>query len=437
MAEYFKGIGQVKYEGSTSKNPLAFKHYNADEKVGDKTMKEHLRFAVAWWHTFSALGADMFGDGTLERPWLAAADPVQQAKDMADAAFEFMDKIGIDYFCFHDRDLVAEAPSLKETNERLDEIAAYIKDKMKASGKKLLWGTSNLTGNSRFMHGAATNPNAEVFAFAAAKVQKALSITKDLNGEGYVFWGGREGYETLLNTDMGLELGNLARFLGLAVGYADKIGFKGHFYIEPKPKEPTKHQYDFDVAAGYAFLQKYGLLNKFKFNIETNHATLAGHTVQHELHYARVNGILGSVDANQGDMLLGWYTDIFPTDVYGTTMMMIEILRNGGLPGGLNFDAKVRRGSFKTDDLFYGHIAGMDCFAKSLKAAHGLLESRELDDFLEKRYESWKTGVGAEIVQGKATLEGLAEYALAHDSPKSESGRQELLESIVMRYLYA
>jgi xylose isomerase len=268
-------------------------------------------------------------------------------------------------------------------------------------------------------------------------VQKALSITKDLNGEGYVFWGGREGYETLLNTDMRLELDNMARFLRLAVAYADKIGFKGQFYIEPKPKEPTKHQYDFDVASGHAFLQKYGLADRFKFNIETNHATLAGHTMQHELCYARENGLLGSVDANQGDTLLGWDTDIFPTDVYGTTLAMIEILKNGGLrPGGLNFDAKARRGSFETDDLFYGHIAGMDCFAKSLKAAHSILESRELDEFLEERYASWKSGIGAEIVNGKANLESLTEYALAHDKPQSASGRQELLESIVMRHMY-
>lgn len=434
--EYFNGIKEINYEGAKSKNPLAFKHYNPEYKLGGKTMREHLRFAVAWWHSFAAPGADMFGEGTLERPWLNSADPVQRAYDMADAAFEFMGKLGIDYFCFHDRDLVEEAPSLAETNERLDKTVQYIHKKMRESGKKVLWGTANLFSNSRFMHGAASSPQADVFAYAAAQVKKALEITHALSGEGYVFWGGREGYETLLNTDMQLEMENLARFMKMAVRYADKIGFKGQFYIEPKPKEPTKHQYDFDVASSYAFLQKYGLSDRFKFNIETNHATLAGHTVQHELCFARINGLLGSVDANQGDTLLGWDTDIFPTDIYGTVLAMVEILKNGGLhSGGLNFDAKVRRGSFNVNDLFYAHIAGMDCFAKALKVAYELLESGELQAFLEKRYSSWKSGIGADIINGKAEFDELAAYAATH-TPRNESGRQELLESIIMRYLY-
>lgn len=436
MKEYFAEIKSIRYEGAKSRNSLSFKQYNPEEKVGGKSMKDHLRFAVSWWHTFAASGSDMFGEGTLERPWLAAGDPVQRGKDMADAAFEFMDKTGVEFFCFHDRDLVGEGATLRETNDRLDEVGAYLKTKMKEHGKKLLWGTANLFGNARYMHGAATNPNADVFAFAAAQVKKALEITNDLGGEGYVFWGGREGYETLLNTDMGLELDNMARFLRMASDYARKIGFRGQFYIEPKPKEPTKHQYDFDVAAGHAFLQKYGLLDRFKFNIETNHATLAGHTIQHELHYARVNGILGSVDANQGDMLLGWDTDIFPTDVYTAVLAMVEILKNGGLaPGGLNFDAKVRRGSFRPDDLFYAYIAGMDCFAKALKVAYALLESRELDAFLEERYASWKSGIGADIASGKAGFEELERYALEHE-PVNESGRQEMLESVIMRHMY-
>lgn len=437
MKEYFGGINRIRYEGPKSKNPLAFKQYNPEETVGGKKMKDHLRFAVAWWHTFSAPGSDMFGEGTLERPWLAANDPIRRAKDMADAAFEFLDKIDVEFFCFHDRDIVEEGSSLAETNDRLDEVSAYLKTKMKEHGKKLLWGTANLFGNARFMHGAATNPNADVFALAAAQVKKALDITKDLGGEGYVFWGGREGYETLLNTDMGLELDNMARFLKMAADYARKIGFKGQFYIEPKPKEPTKHQYDFDVASGHAFLRKYGLLDSFKFNIETNHATLAGHTVQHELHYARINGLLGSVDANHGDMLLGWDTDIFPTDVYTAALAMVEILKNGGLaPGGLNFDAKVRRGSFRTDDLFYAHIAGMDCFAKALKVADALIASRELDSFVEERYVSWNSGIGADIAAGRVGLEELERYALSHDKPAGASGRQEMLESILMRYMY-
>lgn len=436
MASVFKDIPKIQYEGKDSKNPLAFKYYDPDKVIGDKTMREHLRFSVAYWHSFVAPGTDPFGAGTLIRPWNEYPDPMDQARARADAAFEFMEKLGVSYFCFHDRDIAPEGDSLAETNRNLDEIVERIKGLMKATGIKLLWGTANLFNHPRYMHGAATSPNADVFAYAAAQVKKAIEITHELGGENYVFWGGREGYETLLNTDMKLELDNLARFLHMAVEYAQEIGFKGQFLIEPKPKEPTKHQYDFDVASVYAFLKKYDLDKYFKMNIEANHATLAGHTFQHELHYARINGILGSVDANQGDMLLGWDTDQFPTDIYTTTFAMYEILKNGGIaPGGLNFDAKVRRGSFEPVDLFYAHISGMDAFAKGLEIAHRLLEDRVLEDFIAERYSSYRTGIGKDIVEGKVGFKELEEYALANDQIINSSGRQELLEAIVNQYI--
>jgi len=436
MDQYFKDIPRIQYEGPRSDNPLAFKYYNPDEKVGDKTMKEHLKFSMAYWHTLTGGGSDPFGVATAVRPWDHLKDPMDLAKARVDAAFEFMQKLGLEYFCFHDRDIAPEADSLAQTNKNLDEIVKIIKERMAETNIKLLWGTASLFTNPRYMHGAATSPNADVFAFAAAQVKKAMDITHELGGAGYTFWGGREGYETLLNTDMKLELDNLARFLHMAVDYAKEIGFKGQFYIEPKPKEPTKHQYDFDCATVLGFLKTYGLDKDFKFNIETNHATLAGHTMQHELHFARINGMLGSVDANQGDMLLGWDTDQFPTDIYVTTLAMYEILKNGGFTtGGLNFDAKVRRGSFEPVDLFHAHIAGMDAFAKGLKIAYRILKDGKLEKFIEDRYSSYRQGIGADIVAGKVGFKELEKYALEHDRITNLSGRQEMLESILNQYI--
>ncbi|ACL70700.1 xylose isomerase [Halothermothrix orenii] len=435
--EVFKNVPQtIKYEGKDSDNPLAFKYYNPEEKVGGKTMEEHLRFSVAYWHTLTGDGSDPFGMGTMLRPWDTATDPMELAKARVRAAFEFMSKLGVKYFCFHDRDIAPEGRTLAETNKNLDEIVSLIKELMDETGIKLLWGTANLFSNPRFVHGAATSPNADVFAYAAAQVKKAMEITKELGGENYVFWGGREGYETLLNTDMELEQENFARFLHMAVDYAREIGFEGQFLIEPKPKEPTKHQYDFDAATVISFLKKYDLDKHFKLNIEANHATLAGHTFQHELHVSRINGMLGSVDANQGDLLLGWDTDQFPTNIYETTLAMYEILKNGGLePGGLNFDAKVRRASFEPVDLFYAHIAGMDAFARGLKVAHKLLESGELEDFISERYKSYRNGIGEKIVKGEVGFKELEDYALNNGKITNVSGRQELLESIVNKYI--
>jgi len=436
MTEVFKGINRIQYEGPDSKNPLAFKHYNPKEVVGDKTMEDHLRFSVAYWHTFTGKGIDPFGSATMFRPWDESSDPLSQAKERMIAAFEFMSKLGVRYFCFHDRDIAPEGADLRESNKNLDVIVDLAKQLMKETGIKLLWGTANLFNHPRFVHGAATSPNADVFAYAAAQVKKAMEITKELGGENYVFWGGREGYETLLNTNMKLELDNFARFLHMAVDYAKEIGFTGQLLIEPKPKEPTKHQYDFDSATVIGFLKTYGLDPYFKLNIEANHATLAGHTFQHELHFARINGMLGSVDANQGDMLLGWDTDQMPTDIYTTTLAMYEILKNGGIqPGGLNFDAKVRRGSFDLNDLFYGHIAGMDAFAYGLKVAYKLLQNGEFEKALEERYASYSTGIGKDIVEGKVGFKELEAYALNNPNIVNTSGRQEVLEAILNQYI--
>ncbi len=434
--EYFKGISKIQYEGPASKNPLAFKYYNPNAVVGGKTMKEHLKFSVAYWHTFKGEGIDPFGAATMVRPWNHISDPMDKAKATMEAAFEFLTKLGVEYFCFHDRDIAPEADTLRETNRRLDQIVALAKELMAATGVKLLWGTANLFSHPRYMHGAATTCNADVFAFAGAQVKKALEITQELGGAGYVFWGGREGYETLLNTNMKFELDNLARFMHMAVDYAQEIGFKGPFYIEPKPKEPTKHQYDFDCATALAFLKSYGLEKYFKFNVETNHATLAAHTLQHELRFARINGMLGSVDANQGDLLLGWDTDQFPTDLYVTTLAMYEILSMGGFTtGGLNFDAHVRRGSFYPEDLFMAHIAGMDAFARGLVVAHKLLEDGVIEQAIAERYASFERGIGADIVAGKVGLKELEAYALEHDQITNASGRQEMLEAIVNQYI--
>ncbi|MBZ9686018.1 xylose isomerase [Clostridium estertheticum] len=435
MSEFFSDIQKIKYEGKDSKNPLAYKYYNADEVIDGKTMKEHLRFAVAYWHTFTAGGNDPFGMPTMQRNWDNLTG-MELARARIHANFEFAEKLGIGYFCFHDRDIAPEGADLAETNNNLDEIVLLAKELSEKSGVKLLWGTANLFSNPRFVHGAASSSNADVFAYAAAQTKKALEVTKLLGGQNYVFWGGREGYETLLNTDMGLEQDNLARFFHMAVDYAKEIGFTGQFLIEPKPKEPTKHQYDFDVATVLGFLRKYDLDKYFKMNIEANHATLAGHTFEHELHLARVNGVLGSVDANQGDSNLGWDTDQFPTDLRSATLAMYEVIKNGGLhSGGLNFDAKTRRASFEAVDLFYSHIAGMDTFAKGFKIAYKLLEDRVLENFVATRYESFKDGIGKDIVEGKVGFNELEKYALDNSSIKNVSGRQEMLESILNHYI--
>ncbi|MGC4376638.1 xylose isomerase [Fictibacillus sp. Mic-4] len=432
---YFPNIHQIQFEGPASKNPFAFKYYNPEEKVNGKTMEEILRFSVAYWHTFTADGTDPFGAGTMVRPW-DRFKGLDLAKARVEAAFELFEKLNVPFFCFHDTDIAPEGDTLKETYENLDPIVKMIKDYMKTSKVKLLWNTANMFTHPRYVHGAATSNNADVFAFAAAKVKKGLEIGKELGAENYVFWGGREGYETLLNTDMKLEQDNLARFFHMAVDYAKEIGFDAQFLIEPKPKEPTKHQYDFDVATGLAFLQKYDLSDHFKFNIEANHATLAGHTFEHELRVARINGMLGSVDANQGDTLLGWDTDEFPTDLYSTTLGMYEILMNGGLGrGGLNFDAKVRRGSFEPEDLFHAHIAGMDAFAVGLKVANKLIEENVLEAVIQERYESFRKGVGLEIVEGKTDFHKLEQYALELGAIKNKSGRQERLKALVNQYL--
>lgn len=432
---YFKNVGKVVFEGEQAES-LAFRHYNPDEIIMGKSMKEHLRFAMSYWHTLTGEGNDPFGDGTMEREWNDLA-PMDKAKARVKAGFEFMEKLQIGYFCFHDKDIAPEAATLEEYQKNLDEIVDVIEEEMKRTGIKLLWGTSNMFSHARFVHGAATSCNADVFAYAAAQTKKAMEITKRLNGEGYVFWGGREGYETLLNTDMGLELDNLARLLQMAVDYAKEIGFDGQFYIEPKPKEPTKHQYDFDTATVLGFLRKYKLENYFKMNIEANHATLAGHTFQHELNFARINGVFGSVDANQGDSLLGWDTDQFPTNVYDATLAMYEVLKAGGFTtGGLNFDSKVRRGSFEVDDLFYAYISGMDTFAKGLKVAAKLLEDRVFENFINERYSSFNSGIGKDIVEGKVGFKELSAYALKNGARKNSSGRQEMLENTLNTYIY-
>lgn len=439
MAEFFKDIPKIKYEGVNSTNPLSFKYYDPDEVVMGKTMREQLKFALSWWHTMGGDGTDMFGCGTADKTW-GEDTPEARAKAKVDAAFEIMDKLSIDYFCYHDRDISPEYGSLAETNEKFDDVISYIEEKMKADpSKKLLWGTAKCFDHPRYMHGAGTSPSADVFAYAAAQIKKAVESTVKLGGTGYVFWGGREGYETLLNTNMSLELDNMARLMKMTVEYARSIGFTGDFYIEPKPKEPTKHQYDFDTATVLGFLRKYGLDKDFKMNIEANHATLAQHTFQHELRVARDNGVFGSIDANQGDPLLGWDTDQFPTNAYDATMCMYEVLKAGGFTnGGLNFDAKARRGSYTPEDIFLSYIAGMDTFALGLKAAAKLIEDGRLDKFVDDRYASWTTGIGADIVAGKATMADLEKYALEKGEVTDSltSGRQEYLESVVNQVMF-
>lgn len=439
MAEFFKNISKIQYEGPKSTNPLAFKYYNPDEVICGKPMREQLKFALSWWHTMGGDGTDMFGCGTTDKTW-GENTPESIAKAKVDVAFELMDKLSIDYFCYHDRDLSPEYGTLAETNAKFDEVVDYVAEMMKVNpSKKLLWGTAKCFDHPRYMHGAGTSPSADVFAYAAAQIKKAVDSTIKLGGMGYVFWGGREGYETLLNTNMALEQDNMARLMRMTVDYARSQGYTGDFYIEPKPKEPTKHQYDFDTATVLGFLRKYGLEKDFKMNIEANHATLAQHTFQHELRVARDNGVFGSIDANQGDMLLGWDTDQFPTNVYDAALCMYEVLKAGGFTnGGLNFDSKARRGSYTMEDIFYSYIAGMDTFALGLRIAAKMIEDGRLDKFVEDRYASWNTGIGADIIAGKVSMEDLEKYALEKGEVVDSltSGRQEMLESILNSIMF-
>ncbi len=433
----FPEISKIRYEGPDSKNPLAFRWYNESEVVEGKTMKEHMRFSVVYWHTFRGTGSDPFGAGTMVRPWDDGSNSVENAIRRVRAAFEFIEKLGAPYYAFHDRDVAPEGATLAESNKNFDAVARVLKEEQQRTGIKLLWGTANMFSHPRYMHGAATTCNADVFAFAASQVKKCLEVTKELGGENYVFWGGREGYQNLFNTDMKRELDHLGRFLHLAVDYAKSIGFTGQFLIEPKPKEPTKHQYDSDAAACCNFLRAYDLFDDFKLNLETNHATLAGHTMMHELDYAGSQGRLGSIDANTGDLMLGWDTDQFPTNHYLTAECMLMILKYGGLaPGGVNFDAKVRRESFEPIDLFYAHIGGMDAFARGLKIAAAIRKDGVLDDFVRRRYRSWDEGIGAEIESGRADFPALEAYMLKQgEAAPNESGRQELLEHLINRYI--
>ncbi|MCM3512013.1 MULTISPECIES: xylose isomerase [Carnobacterium] len=433
---YFPSINKIKYEGAESTNPFAFRHYNPEEVVLGKTMKEHLRFSVAYWHTFTNDGSDPFGKGVNQRDWLTD-DPMETAKNRVEASFEFFEKLGVEYFCFHDMDVAPYGGSLEEFFTNLDMITDLIKEKMDQTGIKLLWNTADRHSNPIYVHGAASSSNADVYAVSAAQVKKGIDISKKLGGKNFVFWGGREGYENLINTNMKLEEENIARLYHMSIDYSNKIGHEElMFLLEPKPKEPMKHQYDFDAATSMSFLQKYDLTDRFKLNLEANHATLAGHTFEHEMNVARNYDALGSLDANQGDILLGWDTDEFPTDVYSVTLAMVEFLENGGIePGGINFDAKVRRTSFEMEDLFLAHIAGMDTFARGLKAAAKIKETRFLDELKEKRYASYETGIGSDILSGKTDLETLTTYALAHDDVKNESSHIEHIKSKLNDYL--
>lgn len=433
--EYFKGIPPIKYEGKESDNPLAFQYYDENKVVRGKTMKEHFKFAVAWWHTLCGTGGDPFGPGTKKFPWMVSPDPMQQAKDKMDAGFEFISKMGIPYYCFHDYDLVEEGKTLSESERRLHQITDYAAEKQKASGIQLLWGTANLFSHPRYMNGAATNPDFQVVAWAGAQVKNALDATIRLGGQNYVFWGGREGYMTLLNTDMKRELDHMAKFLHMAKDYARAQGFKGTFFIEPKPMEPSKHQYDFDAATCIGFLREYDLLQDFKLNIEVNHATLAQHTFQHELQVSANAGVLGSMDANRGDYQNGWDTDQFPNNVMELTEAMLILLENGGLQGGgINFDAKTRRNSTDLEDIFYAHIGGMDTFARALIAADAVLDHSQYLVIRKERYKSYTSGKGQAFEQGKLTLADLSAIAAADGEPKQISGKQELLENIINRY---
>jgi xylose isomerase len=433
---YFPDIPHVRYEGPSSKNPFAFKHYNPDKIIEGKSMRDHMRFGAAYWHVMRNGLSDPFGGATALMPWDDQSSSVDNALKRADVFFEFLEKIDIDYYCFHDRDIAPELNDLAKSTAALEKVTAHLKELQNAHGKKLLWGTACLFSHARFSQGAATSPSADVFAYAAAQVKAAMDSTLALGGEGYTFWGGREGYSTLLNTDMKRELDHLAALLHLAVDYAKKIGFKGQFYIEPKPREPSTHQYDSDAAACLNFLRQYGLMGHFKLNLETNHATLAGHTMLHEMTVAIDADSLGSVDANQGDELIGWDTDQFPTDLYLTTGIMQKVLEMGGFTtGGLNFDAKRRRESHEPEDLFHAHIGGMDAFARGLKAAAAIRADGRMADFVAKRYDSWNSGIGAKVEAKTVSLEELSTYALGNGEPTIGSGRQEMLENLLNEFI--
>jgi xylose isomerase len=435
--QFFPDVQRIAYEGPDSRNPLAFKHYDAAAVVAGKTMAEHLRFAVCYWHTFRGAGADMFGAPTMRHRWSSAADPMRAAEETLEAAFEFFTKLGVGFWCFHDRDIAPEGDTLAETNRRLDRIVALAAKLQDDTGVRLLWGTTNAFSHPRFLAGAATNPSPAVFAYAASQVKKAMELTHQLGGAGYVFWGGREGYDMLLNTDMRRETAHLARFLHMAVEHRNRIGFGGALYIEPKPHEPTKHQYDFDAATVHAFLLAHGLDRDFRLNIEANHATLARHEFVHELEYAVAHGLLGSVDANRGDALLGWDTDQFPTDVKECALAMHTILRGGGFTtGGLNFDAKLRRQSIDPVDLFHAHIGAMDAFARGLRIADRMIADGVFSAFVKQRYAGWDTDFGQRIESGAATFEEMEAYTLEHGEPALQSGRQEMLENLLNEYLY-
>lgn len=434
--EYYQGIGDIHYEGKESDNPLAYKYYNPEQLVAGKTMRDHFRFAIAYWHTFGGQGSDPFGPGTQNFPWDQPNDPMNAAKAKADAAFEFITKMGFDYFCFHDFDLIQEGSSLKESEDRLSGIVDYIKEKQAASGVKLLWGTANCFSNPRYMNGAATNPDFNVVARAGAQIKLALDATIALKGENYVFWGGREGYMSLLNTNIKKELDHMGRFLAMARDYARNSGFKGNFFIEPKPMEPMKHQYDFDAATVVGFLNNYGLQDDFKLNLEFNHATLAGHTMQHEMAVAASHNMLGSIDANRGDYQNGWDTDQFPNNITEVTEAMLVFLKAGGLQGGgINFDAKIRRNSTDMDDIFHAHIGGVDAFARALVIADKIITSSPYEELLNNRYSSFELGKGNDFEHGKLQLEDLYQIAISQGEPTLQSGKQELFENIINRYI--
>lgn len=434
--EYFKGIDKIKFEGKESDNPLAYKYYNPEQVVAGKTMREHFKFAIAYWHTFCGQGSDPFGPGTQNFAWDQSSDPIQAAKDKADAAFEFINKMGFDYFCFHDYDLIQEGGTFAESEARLNIITDYIKDKQEESGVKLLWGTANCFSNPRYMNGAATNPDFNVVARAGGQIKLALDATIKLGGENYVFWGGREGYMSLLNTDMGRELDHMAQFLTMARDYARAQGFKGAFFIEPKPMEPMKHQYDFDAATAIGFLKEYGLEKDFKMNIEVNHATLAQHTMQHELAVAAKAGMLGSIDANRGDYQNGWDTDQFPNNIQETTEAMLVFLEAGGLQGGgINFDAKIRRNSTDMEDVFLAHIGGADTFARALITADKIITSSSYKALRGKRYSSFDSGKGKDFEAGKLELTDLYKIAQENGELTLQSGKQELFENIINQYI--
>lgn len=435
--EYFPGISRIEYEGPESDNPLAFKAYDADREVGNKTLRDHLRFSICYWHTFCADGADPFGPGTRPQPWRGSADPLEAAEEKLDAAFEFFSKMTVPYFCFHDRDLAPEGASVAESEKNLQHLVDLVKARQKETGIRLLWGTANLFSHPRYMNGASTNPDFDVLAQAGAQVKAALDATVELGGENYVFWGGREGYSSLFNTDTGRELEHMARFLGMARDYGRSIGFKGTFLIEPKPMEPMYHQYDVDAQTVIGFLKQYGLDDDFKVNVEANHATLAGHSFAHELRMCTNAGMLGSIDANRGNPQNGWDTDQFPSDIYDTVQAMLVVLEDGGFKtGGLNFDAKVRRESTDLEDLFIAHIGGMDAYARGLLIAHEILEKSSLADFRRERYASFDKGQGKAFANGRLSLEDLREYAAKQGEPQKRSGRQEWVENVINDFIF-